>query len=679
MSTSGPAPPSRILNPADPWQTPAVEDGPFFWDFRPYAGRRGPTTISVRNGVSRKDRDVEEVLSAPLPAGVPEEAPGGAASSVAGRSIRSRLRLAGSRKVLILGLLTIFIGGIVANTAQTAGGRIRIEPVSFLTESGLVQTGLLYIPSNATVKTPACGVVTIHGYINSVDTMDGYSIEMARRGCVVLAANQTGHGTSEAPAFTDEFGGPSALAFINTLSIVRHGDVGLIGHSMGGWASVLAAALNPTEYRSIVLVSSSVSTPVVEPIPGTPTFPRNVLVDEAQYSEFSQLMWGVPAGSEFSSSKRMQQLFGTSSPIVKGKVYGSIAAGTGRELIVQGTTHPGMTIDPSSIEHTVAWMQSTLKGVQPTPPGNQIWYWDEIGTLIALLGIGLFFFGVAGELLHVPYFASVVRSRPESRSMRGIPWWIGGTIFVALGPVTFFWLQEWGSNNLPAGTYLPETITTGVAAWAVGGAIIGTLLFLLWHLTSRSDKRGSLHSYGIAEPNGTFDRRLIWRSAVLGVAAVLATYAAVFLFEWIWNSDVRFWVFNIKTVDFSHMKIVLDYLWPFLVYSIVLSVIVFGQLRPRMKSLGTFMLAVTTLVTIGYVAFLGIEYGVLFATGELMTSSQPLLTIVGFQFVPVFIIIGSVASYLYWKTGRIFTGVVVLTLLVPSILVASTAVQGVPW
>ena len=79
------------------------------------------------------------------------------------------------------------------------------------------------------------------------------------------------------------------------------------------------------------------------------------------------------------------------------------------------------------------------------------------------------------------------------------------------------------------------------------------------------------------------------------------------------------------------------------------------------------------------VAFLGIEYGVLFATGQLMTSSQPLLTIVGFQFVPVFIIIGTVASYLFWKTGRIFTGVVVLTLLVPSILVASTAVQGIPW
>jgi len=617
---------------------------------------------------------------------VPEETARGAhtASPSSGNfsSWVVRLHLTGSRRVLVLGVVVLLAGGIIANTAQTAGGRIRIEPVRFMSESGPMQTGLLYIPSNATVKTPACGVVTLHGYINSVDTMDGFAIEMARRGCVVLDANLTAHGDSEPPflgPYGTDPGGNSPLALINTLPIVRHGDVGLIGHSLGGWSSVIAAASNPTLYRSIVLESSSVSTPVDEPFPGTPQFPHNVLVDEAQYSEFSQLMWAVPDGSDFPTSKRMQVFFGTSRPIVKGKIYGSIAAGTGRELIVQGTIHPGITIDPSAVKHAVQWMQLTLAGVQPMPAGHQIWYWDEIGTLLGLLGVGLLFFGVAGELLQTPYFATVVRRRPENRSMRGVPWWIGAAILVAVGPVTFYWLQDWRTNRIPAGAYAPENVTTGVAAWAVGGAVIASLLFLLWHFTTRRDRRGTLHSYGIAEPNGTVDGNLIWRSVVLGLVTVVAAYIAVFFFEWAWNSDVRFWVFNIKPVDYVHMKIVLDYLWPFLLYFIVLSVVVFGQLRPRMKRLGTFMLAVTVLLTIGYVGLLGVEYGMAFATGQIMTSSQPLLTIVGFQFVPVFIIIGTVASYLFWKTGRIYTGVAVLTLLIPSILVANTAVHGVPW
>jgi hypothetical protein len=147
-----------------------------------------------------------------------------------------------TRLVLVLAVVCIIGGGIMANTAQTSGGQVRITKVSFPTESGLIETGLLYIPRNATAKTPACGVVTIEGYINTLDTMDSFAVEMARRGCVVLDVNQTGQGTSEGPSFTDSFGGPAALAYLDGLLIVKHNDIGLIGHSMGGWASVLAAA-----------------------------------------------------------------------------------------------------------------------------------------------------------------------------------------------------------------------------------------------------------------------------------------------------------------------------------------------------------------------------------------------------------------------------------------------------
>lgn len=248
-----------------------------------------------------------------------------------------------SRAALVLAVFLILAGGLVANTAQTNGGTIRISQVSFPTSTGQMMTGLLYVPATATQKTPACGVVTIEGYINTVDTMDGFSIEMARRGCVVLDANQTGQGTSTPPAFLDGFGGPDALAYLASLPIVRKGDIGLIGHSMGGWASVIAAGTLPTDYRSVVLVSSSVSTPGLEPIPGTSTFPRNIAVVEAVDSEFSELMWGVPKGADFPNSKRMQTLFGVSSTIQVGHVYGSIANGTARALYLETDIHPGMT------------------------------------------------------------------------------------------------------------------------------------------------------------------------------------------------------------------------------------------------------------------------------------------------------------------------------------------------
>jgi pimeloyl-ACP methyl ester carboxylesterase len=543
-----------------------------------------------------------------------------------------------------------------------------------------MMTGLLYVPITATAKTPACGVVTIEGYINSVDTMDGFSIEMARRGCVVLDANQTGQGTSAAPAFVDGFGGPDALAFLQSLSIVKKGDIGLIGHSMGGWASVIAAATFPTAYRSVVLVSSSVSTPGLEPVPGTPVFPRNIAVVEAVDSEFSQLMWGVPKGSEFPQSKRMEALFGTKAPIQIGRIYGSLPDGTARALYVETDIHPGMTFDPAAIRDSVSWMQKTLAGVSPRSASDQIWLWDEIGTFIALVGVVLLLISAGGELLKTRFFRSVARKRPANRSLSGLPWWLGALLFVLVGPVTFYWFQSYGTNQFKAGGIFPESYTTGVMVWAVGGAIISALLFAAWNYSTRTRPREVFATSGIAEAEGpAMDWGNVGKCFLLALSAVVVAYVAVFFFQWAWTSDVRIWIFNIKPVDLVHLKVVLSYIGPLFVYFLVLSTVLFGQLRPKVNSLAKFIGIYTGLLVVGYLGLLAIEYGVAGATGEIATSSQPLLTIIGFQFVPIFLIVGPVLAYFFWKTGRIYTGAFACAMLITSIIVMNTALQAVPW
>ena len=629
-------------------------------------------------------------------------------------SLRRWLRTAPA--VLAMGLVLVLVGGFMANTSQTAGGTVRVTQVSFPMATGQMVTGLLYVPATATAKTPAPGVVTIEGYINSVDTMDGFSIEMARRGAVVLDVNQTGQGGSAAPVGATAYGGAPGLAFLSSLSIVRHGDIGLIGHSMGGWASVLAAAGDPTGYRSIALISSSVATPGYEPLPGTPTFPRNVAVIEATNSEFSTLMWGVPKGSDIPTSPRLKAMFGTTSTVVPGHVYGSIAAGTGRVLYLNGAIHPGLTFDPSAIQQATSWMQRTLPGTTSLPASNQVWLWDEAGTFLALVGALLLAFGVGGSLLRTRYFSSLAKKLPESRSARGPAWWAGMAVLALIGPVTFFWFQTWGQKQFPAGSIFPENITTGIVVWALGDALIGAFLFLLWHLlgarrraaaprlalaaapaepaaTERGTvlpaaepdpaggyNRRAFAAYGVTEPAGpVMDWANVGKAFLLALASVVAVYAAVFFFQWAWSSDVRIWVFNIKPLTTMYLPVYLSYVWPLFVYFLVVSTVVFGQLRPRSATLGRFMGTVTAVLVVGYVGLIGIEYGASWATGQLATATQPLLAIVAFQFVPVFVIVGTLLSYFFWKTGRIWTGVFASTLLITGILVANTALQAPPW
>jgi len=106
----------------------------------------------------------------------------------------------GRWSLAIAGVILIAAGGLLAYLTQTAGG-IRIEDVRFNGATGNTMSALLYIPPNATAQTPAPGILAVHGYINSRETQDGFAIEFARRGYVVLAIDQTGHGYSDPPAF----------------------------------------------------------------------------------------------------------------------------------------------------------------------------------------------------------------------------------------------------------------------------------------------------------------------------------------------------------------------------------------------------------------------------------------------------------------------------------------------
>ena len=181
-------------------------------------------------------------------------------------------------------------GSLLAHLTQTSGG-IKIEDIRFKGAKGNTMSALLYIPPNATPQTPAPGILAVHGYINSRETQDGFAIEFARRGYVVLALDQTGHGYSDGPAFSNGFGGPDGLAYLRSLDIVDKTNIGLEGHSMGGWTVLAAATAMPNDYKAMVLEGSSTGKPFAAD--GTPTWPRNLALVFAQYEEFSTLMWGV--------------------------------------------------------------------------------------------------------------------------------------------------------------------------------------------------------------------------------------------------------------------------------------------------------------------------------------------------------------------------------------------------
>jgi pimeloyl-ACP methyl ester carboxylesterase len=308
----------------------------------------------------------------------------------------------GRWSLAILGVVLILAGGLLAHFTQTSGG-IRIQDVRFQGAKGNTMSALLYIPPNATPQIPAPGILALHGYINSRETQDGFAIEFARRGYVVLALDQTGHGYSDPPAFANGFGGPDGLAYLRSLEIVDKTNIGLEGHSMGGWTVLAAATAAPDDYKSMVLEGSSTGKPFAAE--GTTNWPRNVALVFAQYEEFSTLMWGVDLARDVTQSPKLWALFGTQGPVEPGKVYGDIAQGTARVLFTPTITHPAEHISHEAIGHSLDWFAKTLQGGTPRPVDDQIWFRKEIGTLIALLGFVALLIGAFDALLEAPMYS----------------------------------------------------------------------------------------------------------------------------------------------------------------------------------------------------------------------------------------------------------------------------------
>lgn len=191
-------------------------------------------------------------------------------------------------------LAVILICMIIANSIQTGGGAIDVSMGSIDTAAGRL-TYKMYVPESATADTPAPAVLLLHGYQNDHETSAAYAIELARRGAVVLALDEYGHGStnigminrgytdhkvtvnygedseadgtykqiggakryrlmmnfsnlsffndryskgSDGSAVTDSsMGGIDAYKYLAELDFVDATRMGVSGHSMGTWAS----------------------------------------------------------------------------------------------------------------------------------------------------------------------------------------------------------------------------------------------------------------------------------------------------------------------------------------------------------------------------------------------------------------------------------------------------------
>ena len=572
------------------------------------------------------------------------------------------------KRTLLLALALIIAGDLVAWRIQTAGGSVDVRDIRFTGESGTRMSALLYVPRSANPANPAPGILAVHGYINSRETQDGFAIEFARRGFVVLAIDQTGHGYSQPPAFANGYGGPDGLAYLRSLDFVDTANIGLEGHSMGGWAVLIAADADPAGYRSMVIEGSSTGSAGAPD--ATAEYPLNLAVVFSKYDEFSASMWREAIAADVPSGDKLKAAFGTTDPVEPGRVYGSIDGGTARVFHQPPVTHPGDHFSRVAIGHAIDWFQATLDGEEPLPTDNQIWFWKELGNLIALLGMVLLLFPVGSMLLDLPWFAELAGAVPPDKAATGPSWMKAAILFVTLPPTTLFLFKELGSA-LPTNALLAQGITTQVATWAVLVGLLSLGFFLLWHRHASRELGTTTDDYGLTW-DGALLKGRVGKSCLLALLIAGVAYVTLMFSSAVFTVDYRFWVFAVKPMSALHARIALTYLFPFTLFFLIYGVVLFGQLR-RDQTLSRQMLLYVALSVIGFLGLIGIQYTPLFLGGTLAFPSEPLWSIIAFQFVPIMTIVALVTAYFHRVTGHVYVGAFLSGMLVTWIVVASQA------
>ena len=522
------------------------------------------------------------------------------ADSAGGSSERDNFTVLTILGLVLVGLFLVAAGTILATWVSTAGGEITLEETTVETESGLELAATIHRPADVSADNPAPAVTLIHGYTGEQGTMTSFAREFADRGYVAITVDQPGHGHSDPPAFDDGWGGPAILGYAHSLDYVDEKRVAMVGHSMGGFASLAAAETYPDGYESIVMVGSTWGDDgAFEEIPrATTTFPRNLALLFTPYDEFSLSMYGESVPANVPDSEKVRTVFGTDEAVVPGEIYGHIDAGTARWFTAPPTTHTGMHRSTTTIAHTIEWVGLTTG--QQGEETSQGWYWATVGHVLTMLGVLLVAIGTTAltwRRLRSRWSdrrwsqRAVDGIRPSRRLRIGL---------TALPALTIYPLYGLGTAVVPVTRLTPQQLTHGYVLWILGMAVIAVGTYY-W-------RAGGSNPHLPARLSLAVERRTALLAAAVGGAI---TYLLVVVVGSIPGGGARMWMAGLTVLTPLRWLSLVIYGVPITVGAIAFA---FGLDRVLRNDLSGFRrLVVAIFLTSGGMGlFLAVQYAPLF-------------------------------------------------------------------
>lgn len=653
-------------------------------------------------------------------------------------------------------ILVIFLSSFIASAIQSDGWQIEVtdlrnaENEGTITVNGaenevegLVVSGILFKPKDASADNPLPAVVLTHGYLNNREMQLQNAIELARRGFVVLTVDREGHGNYENSGNQSATMATSGLydsaKYVYNLDYVDKDRIGISGHSMGGYTT----AMTLLEDMGTGIVSAGLIQAWSTFIAAGPDVDVGML--KAKDDEFFFTTNEGEDGTisrEYLTTTAAKTFIGNSAlegDVISGAIYvngqavettgGQETEGAFRAIYEIPGVHPQNHCSVDGAEAVVNFFYNafgTPDGYEYISEGNQVWWVKEAFSLIGLIGFFALIFPLASLLLGTPVFKSLrvaklatvehvravldengeavldengepqtvtetetvweganlpVQPKPLKGVQKNISYWlaaIGITIFSGFSIHAI--CTEYGGKVFPNTQLYPQDTTNWVATWAVATALFSLAVILFFWLVNTAINRVRYgKDYSEYQENPFAAGRIatgltgLLKTLVLALL-ILGILLAVLFTNWaIWKVDFRIWTLAVKVFDLGvFLPTVIRYAVFFGIFFIISAL--FGETY-RASNVPEWA---STLINVffnifGVLLVIAIQYGCFTTTGYMWQDDMALGYIVLFPMVPILAIATVIARRMTAKTGNIWLGALINTLLFTLITCTNTA------
>ena len=598
-------------------------------------------------------------------------------------------------KFISLCLAVVLISSALSSQIQSAWGKVRVTSIRLPAQNGQWVAADLFRPLTATGKNPAPAVVVVPGFQRSKETQANISLELARRGIVVIAIDPYAQGFSSASlstrSATEEGYGMFAvvdyLTDTDNLNYIDKSRIGVTGHSAGGNAAIQAAS----HFGLEGLQKSKPSKVQSAYISGYILSLKKKVLQEVQSN--LGISYGLYDEGAFRNENKNADLRKSSeairfvqsgqrdgdTPVTEVELdheYGESSLRNLRVVHNEPVLHPFQPYSTIATTHQLEFFNKVF-GLQGALPGkNQIWFWKELTSLCAFAASMVGLVPLTRILLtEIPFFHPLLHTVPEAQPRpRGKARWIFWVLFLTgalFACFSYIPLTELSQKLFVEATgrqqtwFFPQRMNNGVMLWALANGIVGFALFSSG--LKLQGKPIGWEALGLDIQRGEFFRALL-----LALVVFFSFFGLLFVIYTLFHVDYRFLFLGVRLFQPPLLLLMLVYAPFFFVFFLSNSVRANLSLRfsdtPQWRSL----LLAGIGNSLGLLLILLVQYATFAMTGTVRWTEGWLYVNLLFAIVPTMFILPYFHRYFYLMTGRTLLGPLITCLIFIMILLSNT-------